>query len=199
MPNPGLLDDFWSRLEGRLWHATEREGVSGMISDGAIRPKVGDFYKSSFCRRHGAICLFDFGPTATNIKSQYGNWHGWLGHQQEVRVPGTRVAVWLDIDRTKVRARLLDAEEARQQWHATPGSECKHFIPGVEACHHGPIPLTSVAGVLLVAGDGQRWRSHRMSKLLLQQIDAFEAELSPPEPDGLVERLQAGRLRTPKS
>lgn len=189
MLNPGLPDILWSKLNERLWHATERDGLSGMIADGEIRVGVGDRYTKSFCRCQGGVCLFDFGPTATDDSNQLGHWNGWFGHQQEASI-----AIWLEIDRAKSIKRLLDAGTAREKWLET---QSKTFIPGVEACHIGPIPMTAVAGALLIARDIPELlqQCDDLDGGIFHQIAAFELKLPPPRPDGIAERLLAGRRR----
>ena len=181
---------LWSHLDGRLWHATESDSLSGMISDGEIGVGVRDRYRNSFCRYQDGVCLFDFGPTAVNDWDQFGNWVRWFGHEQE-----TRIAIWLKIDRAKSIEPLLDARAAHEKWHETPG---KTFIPGVEACHRGPIPLAAVVSALLIARD-KREMFQQVDELnceIFQQIAAFELELPPVRPDNVVEALWDGRRRS---
>ena len=175
MLNPGLPEMLWSRLSERLWHATEPDSLSGMISDGEIRVGVGDRYKNSFCRSQGCVCLFDFGPTAVNDWGQFDNWYGWFGHQQNAKI-----AIWLEIDRTKSIERLLDARAAHEKWHETPS---KRFIPGVEACHRGPIPWAAVVSALLIPRDNLELfqQCYDLRGEILQQIAAITIE--EPEPD----------------
>lgn len=193
MLNPGLPERLWSRLDGPLWHATERDSLSGMISNGEIRVAVGDRYTNSFCRCQGGVSLFDFGSTAVDDWGQFRNWDGWFGHQQEARI-----AIWLEIDRAKSIERLLDAGAAREKWHETP---CKQLIPGVEACHRGPIPLAAVVSALLIARDNRELfqQCDELNAEIFQQIAAFELKLPPPRQDSLVERLLAGRRRCAES
>lgn len=101
-----------------------------------------DRYNNSFSKTLGGVSLMDFGPTSTSASSQFKNWAGWMGDQQECRV-----AVWLEIDRDIVAENLLDAEAARRLWHLQ--YPCTQFIPGVEACHQGPIPLGAIVSILL--------------------------------------------------
>ena len=187
MLNPGLPQALWSRLDGRLWHATDCNSLSKILSDGEIRPAVGDRYRNSFCRSQGSVSLFDFGPTAVDIPGQFNNWAGWFGHQQE-----SRVAIWLEIDRARTIEWLLDAGSTRQKWHERP---CKQIIPGVEACHKGPIPLAAVAGALLIARDNRELfqQCDEFHREIFQHIAAFERNLPPPPEDSLVEKLLAGR------
>lgn len=191
MPTADLPPALWQRLNGRLWHATTRTGLSGIISSGAIKPAIGDRYVCSFCRTHSGICLFDFGDTATSVESQFGNWNEWLGSPHK-----TEVVLWLDIDREGVLANLWNAEQARQKWDSSAPS--KKLIPGVEACHLGPIPLVSITSVVAITSVSHRWSEYEMDDRILLRVDAFEAEC-PSYRDKIVEALLEGRQRVAKS
>ena len=125
MDNPGLLEDLWEHFDGRLWHATARDDLHGIIADEEIRVAVRDRYAGSFSRNLGGVSLFDFGPASEDVPNQFHNWCGWFGHQQEARV-----AVWLEIDRASVLESLMDAKVARE---ASKQNLSATFIPGVEA------------------------------------------------------------------
>lgn len=178
MLNPGLPETLWSRLDGRLWHATSCTRLKGIISDRELRVGVGNRYTNSFCRYYGGVCLFDFGPTAENIGIQFTNVSGWFDHQ----LGGDRVAIWLEIDRKKSIEHLWDAGKARQKWHET--SYVGQIIPGFEACHIGPISLASVVSALLIDRHDRKL-FHTCNKVdgnIFQQIEEFERELPPPPP-----------------
>jgi hypothetical protein len=201
LDNPDLPEGLWSQLDGRLWHATSRDGLHGIIVDKEIRPAVGERYVGSFCRNQGGVSLFDFGPASEDIPGQFHNWCGWLGHQQ-----GARVAVWLEIDRASVHKRLLDAKTTREALELLmdrrraedkthePGIT---IIPGVEACHYGPIPIADVTGVLLIdRHDLNLFRPlGKPEDDIIQEIDAYEASLSVHEENPIVRALLAGRRR----
>ena len=190
MLNPGLPEALWAKLDGRLWHATKCEGLSRILSDGEIRPSVGDRYKNSFCRSQESVSLFDFGLTAVDVEGQFNNWAGWCGHQQN-----SRIAIWLEIDRAASIDHLLESGGARQTWNKSPS---RTFIPGVEACHRGPIPLTAIVVVLLIARDDREMleQCDKVQPEVFQKISDFEVNLPPPPQDGIVEMLQTGRSRS---
>ncbi len=201
MDNPGLPEAMWEHLDGRLWHATARDGLHGIIADEEIRVAVGNHYVGSFCRNQGCVSLFDFGPASDDNSNQFRNWSGWFGHQQDARV-----AVWLEIDRASVHESLMDpkaAREALNQLMDRRRAEDKTYepgitvIPGVEACHKGPIPLAAIADVLLI--DQHDWNLFRRlgqpNNDTIQQIDEFEASLPAHENDPTVQALLAGRRR----
>jgi hypothetical protein len=189
LDNPGLPEDLWEHIDEQLWHATARDGLDGIIADEEIRVAVCDRYAGSFSRKQGGGSLFDFGPTSEDVPNQFHNWCGWFGHQQRARV-----AVWLEIDRASVLESLMDAKAAREASKQDSGAT---FIPGVEACHKGPIPLAAVADVLLI--DQHDWnllrRLGQPNNDTIQQIDAFEATLPPHKDDPAVQILWAGRER----
>lgn len=144
-------------------------------------------YVGSFCRHHDGISLFDLGPNSEDVGDQFRNWCGWFGHQQQARV-----AVWLEIDRARVHESLLDAKAAREVWKA---SMHRTFIPGVEACHRGPIPISAVAGVLLIDQHNRNLfrRLDGIDDSAVREIDDFEETLPVHEDDPLVTTLLAGR------
>lgn len=201
MENPGLPEPLWSHLDGQLWHATDGNGLCGIITDGEIKVAFGNRYGGSFCRNQGGVCLFDFGPASENVKNQFDHWCGWFGHQQDARV-----AVWLKIERISVRKNLTDAEEAQKalsrfmDMRRVEGNIYEpviQLIPGVEACHSGPIPLAAIVGILLV--DQHDWNLIRgLSKpdeSTVREIAEFESTLPPYNEDPSVLALQEGRRR----
>ena len=192
--NPGLPPSLWAMLEGRLWHATEPSGLAAIVAAQKIHVSTSSRYQRSFCRCVNSVSLFDFGPTATGICSQFHNWVGWLGHQQ-----GTRVVVWLEVDRVACGDRLLDAGSAKERQDSNSSDRCKTFIPGVEACHRGPIPISAVVGMLLVADDCRerpRYCGTPVNEDIGSEIDLFALELPPPPPDDpTIAILRAGLSR----
>ncbi len=187
MLNPGLPSKLWAILDMGLWHATEQVALAKMISEGRIRAGVSDRYRCSLCRSEGGISLFDFGPTAVDDWGQFRNWVGWFGSQQEARI-----AVWLKIDRSQCAASLSDAGTALERHRRVPSLT---FIPGVEACHRGAIPLSMVTGTLLIARDNREiFRfCDPPDANTFDHIAAFQMLLPPAPDNSLVEALQAGR------
>ena len=201
MDNPVLPEALWSHLDGRLWHATCRDGLQGIVADKEIRVAVGNRYVGSFCRNQGSVSIFDLGAAQEDIQKQFRKLCEWFGHQQ-----GTRVAVWLEIDRANVLESLMDAKAAREAWHLMIDQRLAEskmdeprtmFISGVEACHIGPIPIADVASVLLIDQHHKKLfqRLGKPDNDTIQQIDAFEATLPDHKEDPTVEALLAGRRR----
>ena len=124
------------------------------MEDGEIRIGVVDRYKNAFTRKLGCVSLFDFGPaagkgmTAENLRFSIMNMHGWLSG---TRIPGgSRGVVWLEVDRARVCERLIDPTAMREL--SRTESRSLRFIAGVEAGHRGPLPVSDLAGVLVIDG-----------------------------------------------
>ncbi|KAB7782903.1 hypothetical protein F8B43_4197 [Methylorubrum populi] len=154
------------------------------MQDGEIR-SFGERYCNSLCKKLGGVSLMDFGPSASDRPGQVQNWMGWFGHQQQCRI-----AVWIEINRIAVSDRLLDAKAFHAHW--ADGNYGTQIIPGVEACHRGPIPTTAFAGILCV---DQFNRSIFRTSAVADAIDGiatFEATLPPAPPEN---PLAAARRR----
>ena len=118
MNNPGLPERLWEVLDGRLWHATARVGLKGILADGEIRI-VGDRYGNSFCRHLGCIALLDFGPTAVDDWGQFKSWIGWLGDQQH----GHHTFGQIGVRRIPSGPlTIYTVDEPEKSWQATPSS-----------------------------------------------------------------------------
>jgi hypothetical protein len=190
MLNPGLPDPLWTILDGRLWHATTTDGLQSILQDGEIKPDIGRRYMNSFCRYHGAVCLFDFGPTSIDA-GQFHNLHGWFGSQHDVRL-----MVWLEIDRERSTNHLWDAATTRALANNPP---YKTFIAGVEACHKGPIPTDLIKGALLIARDSLDLFSHHKWPIDTRgAISEFVVTLPPEPANTLADKLKAARLKHTK-
>jgi hypothetical protein len=145
MKNPDLPEPLWSELDGRLWHATDHHGLSGILSDRAIR-EVGNRYTHSVCRALGCISLFDFGPDALDQNEEdLLNWYGWLGSEHK-----GRCAIWLEIDRGLARDHLIGPTSLIQI--KRDQKIVGIFFYGVEAGHRGPIAIDAVVGALFMIG-----------------------------------------------
>ena len=167
--NPGrpeLPEKLWNMLHGRLWHATGLRGLEAIMEEGQI--KIRKEWRNSLCHDLGCVCLFDFGSSFVNTSEKYEKWRGWFGCQQQ-----SAVAVWLEIDRFIAGDNILDAGEIRQEFFKNLG---KQVIPGVEAGHKDPIPITSLKAALLVCRDDlEIFEQHReVGKGLVQKAKTFE-------------------------
>lgn len=167
--------ELWAALDGRLWHATSPEGLSGIMRDGEIR-SFRDRYRNSLCKKLGGVSLMDFGPSASHLPGQLQNWIGWFGSQQDCRT-----AVWIEIDRLAVSNALLDAEAVRSRW--ADGNHGTLIIPGVEACHRGPIPASALVSILCVDRFNRSiFRSATIAEAA-ECVTTFEAMLPPAPPE----------------
>ena len=189
MKNPGLPNQLWSVLGGRLWHATGPDGLKGILADEEIRI-VDDRYSNSLCRQLGCVALLDFGPTAVDDWDQFKNWSGWFGHQQQARV-----SVWLEIDRCAAVEQVIDAQALHRIWE---DNSSKKFIPGVEAGHCGPVPVARIGAILLI----DRHEVSTFERLVgvdaapLDRLKNFERSLPPaPDPHPFIAAMEARRKR----
>ena len=162
-----LPDSLWEAINERLWHATSPQGLKGILEAGEIRI-IGNRCENSLCRHLDCVSLFDFGPTAKDCDGQYTSWWGWFGDQQK-----SAVGVWLEIDRDAAANKIREAGAMHEIFANNP----KQFIPGVEAGHQGPIPLSLLKGALLIdQHDLERFeRFEEVDETLIWQIDDFEA------------------------
>jgi hypothetical protein len=190
MKNPGIPKDLWSRLDGRLWHATDLPGLRGTIADGFIHVSRADRYQNSFCRLNGSLSLFDFGPAASDQSEfELSNWVGWFGFQQNARC-----SIWLEIDRERSAARLMNPAAVLSAWRSALDREkfAGRFFVGVEACHDGPIASELIVSGLVIArenlghfetldGPIDGWPT---------AVEAFESRL-PPHVRGLADLAEA--------
>ena len=143
-----LSEPVWRALVHRLWHATSIQGLRAILNDGSIRvveENVGTKYRvAPLMHARGCVSLFDFGPTAGPawlLKAQYRNWRGWLSGEYD-----DKAMIWLELDRDLTADNVIPAGKARQIAKAFPAEQ---VIPGVEAGHHGPVPLSSLRGALI--------------------------------------------------
>ena len=79
------------------------------------------------------------------------SWPGELWQLSGTRIPGgSRGVVWLAVNRERVREKLIDAAAMRAL--SRTESRSLRFIAGVEAGHEGPLPVSNLAGVLVIDG-----------------------------------------------
>jgi len=142
-------DALWAVLSGHRWHATSLDGLRGIVDSGAIEIRPG---YNGLCKSLGAVSLFDFGPTAVDIKSG-GHWKEWCGSQQAASaratgVPQKRVGVWLRVRDDYADDRLIDAGSLRKIWKETEGKP--NIIPGVEGGHRGPLAVAELDQIVVI-------------------------------------------------
>ncbi len=141
-------DALWAVLSGHRWHATSLDGLRGIVHSGAIEIRPG---YNGLCKSLGAVSLFDFGPTAFDIKSG-GHWTSWCGFQQAasdrvVGVPQKRVGVWLRVRDDYADDRLIAAAALREIWMENK----RNVVPGVEGGHRGPLAVAELDQIVVIA------------------------------------------------
>ncbi len=191
--NPGLPAKLWAVLGGGLWHATSAQALTSILADRCIRLMGATRYPQSFSRQLGCICVFDFGPTASDEEgSDFQTWADWFAGQ----IPG-RCSIWLQIDRGSVAEAVMDPPAVRAAFWSevelrkSAGKQHEpwagQFIPFVEAAHRGPIPSSAILGAVIIDRHDQvRFSYHKGVAGLIEAVQAFELRLpSPPEPNPL--------------
>lgn len=144
-----IPDELWNHLSGHRWHATSLKGLEGIVGSGAIEVRAEGY--NGLCKSMGAISLFDFGPTAEDIKSM-GHWSEWCGHQQTSSerskgIPAKRVGIWLRLRDDYTNDRLIEAGAFRK---ISLVQLNKLVIPGVEAAHIGSLPVCKLDQVVVI-------------------------------------------------
>jgi len=142
-------DALWAVLSGHRWHATSLDGLRGIVDSGAIEIRPG---YNGLCKSLDAVNLFDFGPTAVDIKS-LGHWTEWCGSQQAVSdravgVPQKRVGVWLRVRDGYADDRLIDAATLRKIW--MENEKKLNVIPGVEGGHRGLLAVAELDQIVVI-------------------------------------------------
>ena len=189
MMNPGLPTSLWAQLEGRLWHATGKEGLTGIVKDEQIRVSTADRYQNSFCRSRGCVSLFDFGQESDDQDDfMRSNWFPWVGREHD-----GRCAIWLEINRCRCATRIVGPRVVLETWRRE-GCKGKLFY-GVEACHEGSIAGDCVVGALFVdRHDPSSFaRCDQSIVCMADELEAFCLTLPEPPPEHPLER--AHRLR----
>ena len=139
---------LWAALSGHSWHATSLEGLRGIVHSGAIEIRPG---YNGLCKSLSAVSLFDFGPTAIDIKS-LGHWTQWCGYEQAsfarlAGVPRKHIGVWLRVRDDYADDRLIDAATLREIWM----EKKLNMIPSVEGEHVGPLAISQLDQIVVVA------------------------------------------------
>ena len=200
-------DALWTVLSGHRWHATPLDGLRGIVDKGAIEIRCG---YNGLCKSLGAISLFDFGPTAVDIKSG-GHWTQWCGSEQASLprlegIPQKQVGIWLRVRDDYADDRLIDAGALREIWK----TNMRNVVPGVEGGHRGPLAIAELDQLVVIqARDLAAFRvwDAAPSAAVLDEVSAYiqdlpEEPLSPFEHIGVrrqPDRLQSGSAPTAPS
>ena len=105
---------------------------------------------NGLCKSLGAISLFDFGPTAVDIKSG-GHWTQWCGSEQASLprlegIPQKQVGIWLRVRDDYADDRLIDAGALREIWK----TNMRNVVPGVEGGHRGPLAIAELDQLVVI-------------------------------------------------
>ena len=184
-------DTLWAVLSGHRWHATALDGLRGIVHSGAIEIRCG---YNGLCKSLGAVSLFDFGPTAVDIKSG-GHWTQWCGSEQASSarlggIPQRRVGVWLRVRDDYADDRLIDAAALREIWM----EKKSNVVPGVEGGHLGPLGVAALDQIVVIAAlrlaAFQVWDA-KPSAAVLEEVSGHIGDL-PEEP---LSRLELAFVR----
>ena len=107
-----------------------------------------------------------------------------------------KAMIWLELDQCLTVDQVIPAGEVRELAKQQPD---KTVIPGVEAGHRGPVPLSSIKGALIFCSREHFERHEEVNKALLAR--AVELGKEHWRPDAMIEALLSGRkraLRPPK-
>jgi hypothetical protein len=135
------------KLQNRLWHTTSNIRYKGILNSGYIspNPKIpeSERWKTSggpnfypYVRTLEGISLFDFDnfdPDGYEQKCPMSNWHYFVPYRED-----WGQAIWIQIDKDKIRKDLISAPELLAKWKREK-AERHTIMPHIEAAHIGPI------------------------------------------------------------
>ncbi len=166
----GEVGPVWRELRGGLWHSTGSHRFREILSTGEIQPTphlpLSEFrwaeQGTTYCRSIDGVSLFDFAEADWSWifeKSIQHYWVPFLKAPGAITPPDRWVStVWLLLDRSKLTG-FAHWKEIQTAWRRD-GPERK-WIPRLEACHKGSIPLSACTHVLIVCAVNER-EFHRM-------------------------------------
>jgi len=151
--------DFPPTLLDGLWHTTTPGRYEQIRSAGCIlpNPPIPDRARWStsqgpdycpYVRVLGGVSLFDFrdsDPESYEALFPMSNWRAFVPYRR-----GCGSAIWIDIDRARVGAAILDAETLRERQRQS-GAHRHKLMPRIEVAHIGPLPLQAVSRVFMVS------------------------------------------------
>ncbi len=152
-------------LLGGLWHTTTLPRYRGIIKVGAIlpNPEIPDSERwwadpesphRPYVRHLGGVSLFDlsdFDPETYNEHYPISPWRAFIPFQE-----GQRVAVWLEVDRSKVSASYITPKGLEERWSQEGDVGRFTFMPRIEGAHIGPLPISSLRRALLLKRSASR-------------------------------------------
>jgi len=139
------LDDILSLLQGRVFHVTKHEYLSSILADGQIKPNTDGTLPTTFgsssnayFRKRGCVAVFDYRAEPTEeIKFYRSKCWPFM----PARDCNEGIAILLL--KPDVYANLIPWTQSKED-----GSLSEMVVPGVEAGHPGPIPLSAADEVL---------------------------------------------------
>jgi len=134
------------RLNGRLWHATSADGLSGILHDRAIRADAATKHSTAYVRSIGGVSLFDLAEPDIGIHPVAAHWSDWLRDR-------TGTPYWLEVDRAAVADQFIGTRETYRRWQErldAGGMTATRLIANIEAAHIGSIPLCQVNAIIAV-------------------------------------------------
>jgi hypothetical protein len=152
------IGPLWHELRAGLWHATGSHRFRCILTTEQIQPSPhtpGDEFRwapnhTTTCRRINAVSLFDFENAdwrwiAENGHRQ-GDWPTLLNAPCSVPANQWTSIIWIAIDRAKL-ANLMPAGDVAASIPKS-SEELDKYMPKVEVCHIGPVPLAACTNAI---------------------------------------------------
>jgi len=164
----------FDELMGSLWHVTGNQTFGRILSTGEIHPEPPianklrwatargpDYYP--YCRSLGGVSLFDFRDVDWDWMAERNQLRHWLKFLSGREC--WEAAIWLAIDIDQIEDGFISAGDVRQGWLS--GNLHRRWMPGIEACHKGAIPIAACSMALAVfSGDSTQYKKYN--------LDAFD-------------------------
>jgi hypothetical protein len=145
------------RLQGAVWHTTNRERFQGIMRSGAILPEpdIRDTERWStaqgsnwypYVRTLGGVSLFDFrefNPEQYSKDYPLSTWAEFVPYRST-----WKEAVWIGIDVEKLGKTFLSGSDLLVRWKAAGVGN--RIMPIIEAAHLGPLPCVAFKSVFYV-------------------------------------------------
>jgi len=176
----------WGELRGRLWHSTGSHRFRDILAAGEIHPTP-NFPRNEFrwaeqgttyCRSIDAVSLFDFAEADWSWlldesipKVMPRNcWGQFLKAPSDPTPANVWIStVWLAVERSKL-ANFIPWKEVKTDWQA--GGLARKWMPCIEACHKGLIPLSACSHVVVVCAVNER----EFCRMALHPFDLSELD-----------------------
>lgn len=141
--------EFPLELLGSVWHTTNLERYSMIVSDGCIKanPDIPDCDRWGtklgekhfpFVRSLGGVSVFDFRDFDTDAK----DWTTFVPCRTD-----WQSAVWIEVDISKLGDSFKSAQSIRELWHEV--NSTRKFITKIEGAVIGSIPKLAFKQILV--------------------------------------------------